>query len=258
MNSQTEVCATTRMRNMKGKFLILIAGAVAAILLAGGIVLMRRNSSSKPPLKTQRYPHQHLPASEWEPTAKLTAVSYKLREGESLAKIATLRYGHQNYYHVVKLYNHIENEAGVAAGATLRVPDIATILNDEGFTRVAASEVELILCSRAKYDKVKGPLWNLRRDRPSRERLVIPQNIKQELLEAADDLQQATESLKAPRPGTSRPPLKMIGQLESAMGGMRELAEGSNDGYGYDIDMVQQRYALGLTYGIIWAREDFK
>jgi hypothetical protein len=55
-----------------------------------------------------------------------------------------------------------------------------------------------------------------------------------------------------------RPPVKMIGQLETAMRGIRELAKGSNDGYGYDIDLVQQRYALGVTYGIICAREGFQ
>jgi hypothetical protein len=90
------------------------------------------------------------------------------------------------------------------------------------------------------------------------ERVVtIPQKIKQELLEAADDLQQATESLKRNKPGTTRPPAKMIGQLESAMNGMRQLAEGTIDDNGYDIDMVQQRYGLALSYAIIWAREGF-
>jgi hypothetical protein len=49
----------------------------------------------------------------------------------------------------------------------------------------------------------------------------------------------------------------MIGQLETAMRGMRELAEGSIDDNGYAIDLVQQRYSLGLANGIIWAREGF-
>jgi hypothetical protein len=243
---------------MKRKYWILIAGTAAAILIVGGILIIRRHPRLKPEVKAERYLHQHLSSSEWEPTATFTNVSYTVREGDALENIATLRYGHRYYYSVIKLYNHIENVTAVQPGDTLRVPDISTILNEEGFTKVAASEMELILCSRAKYDKVKGPLWNLRRERPLRERLVIPPKIKQELLEAADDLQQATEGLKGTKPGVSQPPTKMIRQLQHAMSGMRELAEGSNDGYGYDIDMVQQRYALGLTYGIIWAREGFK
>lgn len=243
---------------MKRRSLFLIVIAAAAILVVVGILVIRRSTWWKPKVQAERYLHQHLPASEWEPAATLTTDSYTLREGDTLASLARQRYGHQKYYGVIKLYNHIENETAVAAGATLRVPDISTILAEEGFTKVAAPEMELILCSRAKYDRVESQLWALRRDRPLRERMVVPQKIKQELLEAADDLQQATESLKSNKPGTSQPPSKMIRQLEDAMWGMRELAEGANDGYGYDIDIVQQRYGLGLTYGIIWAREGFK
>jgi phage tail protein X len=235
---------------------ILIAAVTAVILLVAGFVLIRRSSWWKPKVQTARYLHQHLPASEWEPTATLTTDPYTMREGDTLASLARRRYGHQKYSGVIKLYNHIENESAVPAGATLRLPDMSTVLTEEGLSRVAASEMEMILCARAKYAKVESQLWELS-DRPSGERVTVPQNVKQELMEAADDLEQATESLKTNRPGTTRPPAKMIGQLESAMYGMRQLAQGTIDDNGYDIDMVQQRYGLGLTYGIIWAREGF-
>ncbi len=227
----------TTFRPMKRNYLIVITGAAAVIAIVFGILVVRRNQRLKAAAKAERYLHQHLPSAEWEPTAKLTATDYTMREGDSLAKIATLRYGHQGYSSVIKLVNHIENAETVAVGATLRVPDISTILAEEGFTKVAAPEMELILCARAKYDKVKTQLWDLRHDRPAREQVPVPQKIKQELLEAADDLQQATESLKANKPSAVRPPVKMIGQLETAMRGIRELAKGSNDGYGYDIDL---------------------
>lgn len=43
------------------------------------------------------------------------------------------------------------------------------------------------------------------------------------------------------------------------MGVMRDLAEGDHsDPNGYDIDIVQQKYAFALAYAIIWAREGFK
>jgi len=241
---------------MKRSSLLLIP--IAGLLVVAGILIARRTSWFQPRTQAQRYLHYHLASSDWEPTAKFTDASRTLREGETLASIARLRYGHQNYSNVIKLYNHIENVDAVPAGATLRVPDISTILTEEGFAKVARPEMEMILCSRAKYDKVVGQLWTLSRERPLHERVVtIPQKIKQELLEAADDLQQATESLKRNKPGTTRPPAKMIGQLESAMNGMRQLAEGTIDDNGYDIDMVQQRYGLALSYAIIWAREGF-
>lgn len=182
---------------------------------------------------------------------------YTLREGESLAGVAERRYGHQKYYEIIKLHNHLSDAFTVAAGTKLDLPDISNIFAEEGLTRVAGAEVEMILCSRAKYDKVKNQLWALRRDHGGGEQVVVPQTMSQELLEAADDLRQATESLRTNKPNISRPPAKMIRQLEDAMSTMRELAKGANDGYGYDIDMVQQRYAHALTYAMIWAREGF-
>ena len=77
------------------------------------------------------------------------------------------------------------------------------------------------------------------------------------MFEAADDLQQATESLKVIKPGVGGVPSRMIGQLEQCMNEMRGLTE-HLDSYGYDIDMVQQRFALALMYAITWARDGFK
>lgn len=61
------------------------------------------------------------------------------------------------------------------------------------------------------------------------------------------------------RPGVTGVPRHMIGQLEQNIAGMQDLAQGEHsDPNGYDIDMVQQRYALALTYAIVWARDGFK
>ena len=228
------------------------------LLIIGGVILVRRQRPEWHQVNSEakRYQHEHLPSSEWEPKAKLHETDYAIPRNETLAQVATLRYGHQNYYRVVKLFNHIEDERHIAADFKLRLPDISVILAEEGLTKVVSKEVELILCSRAKYDGVVDQLRSFRAqtDGP----YVLPDRVKGELLEAADDLQQATEGLKSSRPGVNIPPGSMIGQLEQTMKGMRDLASGENpDPYGYDIDMVQQRYALAITYGIIWAREGF-
>ena len=242
---------------MKSRVLIitLTISIVAAVVVVGAVVLCRRNPWSPPKVQASHHRHEHLPSSQWEARAKL-ANSYTLRDGDTLANVATLRYGHQNYYGVIKLSNHIDDELRITAGTTLRLPDISIILAEEGFSRVAARETELILCSRAKYDRVVGELWALHRRTDGN--YTIPERVKQELLEAADDLEQATEGLKVPKAGVTRAPLSMIGQLEQSMAGMRGLAEGQIDPYGYDIDLVQQRYGLALSYSIIWAREGFK
>jgi hypothetical protein len=245
------------MKSLTLKIRLIITLAVV-VLVIGGIILLRQKPAWwQPEIQAKRYPHKHLPPSEWEPRAKLNADTYALHNGETLADVAVLRYGHQKYAGVIKLCNHIEDETHIEAGSNLHLPDMSAILAEEGVTKVAAGEVELILCSRAKYDKVVDQLLALRLH--ANGSYETPEPLKLELLEAADDLQTATENLKASKAGMSGVPKSMIGQLEQGMTGMRDLAWGNNaDPNSYDIDMVQQRYALALAYAVIWAREGFK
>ena len=225
----------------------------ALSLVLGAVTSCKQPATVQP--QPKRYPHEHLQTSALEQNAELHTVDYKLRNGETIAGVAKLRYGHQHYYRVIKLYNHLEDERQIAADHALRLPEMSVILAEEGLTKVAAQEVALILCARAKYDRVVKQLWTLR----TQETYQVPEDVRRELLEAADDLQQATESLKQLRPGVTGVPSHMIGQLEQNIAGMQDLAQGEHsDPNGYDIDMVQQRYALALTYAIVWAREGFK
>ena len=231
--------------------------SVALCFVVFGSVIVSCQKPAAVQSQQKRYPHEHLQVSALEPNAQLHTVDYKLRNGETLASVARARYGHQNYHRVIKLYNNLTDERQLAADYTLRLPEMSVILAEEGLTKVAASEVNLILCSRAKYDKVVKQLWALRAEATNN--YQVPEDVQRELLEAADDLQQATESLKQLRPGVDGIPSHMIGQLEQNMIGMRNLAGGEHsDRNGYDIDMVQQRYALALAYAIIWARDGFK
>jgi hypothetical protein len=226
------------------------------VLALGGILLLRPKPALVQP-QTKRYPHEHLQTSALEPNDRLHTAEYTLRNGETLAEVARLRYGHQHYSRVIKLYNRLEDEQRIPAGYQLRLPDISVIVAEEGLTKVAAREVALILCARAKYDRVVKQLWALRIERTNTSQ--PPEDVRRELLEAADDLQQATENLKQTRPGITAVPRHMISQLEQNTTAIRALAEGEHsDPNGYDIDMVQQRFTLALAYAIIWAREGFK
>src|ERR1044071_5971641 len=134
------------MRRSKG--LSIIIGFAVSVLVFGGLIFVR------PRLTPARYPHRHLQTLALEPGVELTTVDYKLPKGKTLNEVARLRYGHQSYYRIIKLYNHLEDEGQVTADYNLRLPDMSVILSEEGVTRVAAPEVALILCSRAKYDQV--------------------------------------------------------------------------------------------------------
>lgn len=243
------------MKLLLSKTGFLFGFALCFVVLGAVIVSCKKSATVQSQQK--RYPHEHLQTSALEPNAQLRTVDYKLGYGETLASVARLRYGHQNYYRVIKLYNNLADERQLPADHALRLPEMSVILAEEGLTKVAPQEMALILCSRAKYDKVVKQLVILRN--AATDNYQLPADVRQELLEAADDLQQATESLKQPRSGVTAAPNHTIGQLEQNVSGMRALAEGEHsDRNGYDIDMVQQRYALALAYAIIWAREGFK
>lgn len=231
-------------------------------LVIGGIILsaflLYRHSVKKPTLQPiQHYPHQHLSRNEYETGANVAEITYTLKVGDTLANVARLRYGHRNYSDVIKLYNHIEDERNIVSGKNLKLPNLIDILTEEGFTQVASAEAELILCARAKYEKVKDQLRGLRNGIGS-ERVIVPEDLKLALLEAADDLDEAVIKLKANKPGVTQIPKSLIGQLKQNAEGVRALADGYSDENNYDIDIVQQRYALALSYAIIWAREGFR
>lgn len=97
----------------------LITGLALSVLVLGGIVLIRQKPAwLRHTPQAKRYPHEHLNTSEWEPKAKVDAVAYTLRSDETLASVAALRYGHQYYFHVIKLYNHIEDEGHIETDST--------------------------------------------------------------------------------------------------------------------------------------------
>ena len=245
------------MKRFTWRVIVGVATFALGLLIVGVLFIQRDSSKRQASQVTIRYSHIHLSRTEYEAGAELNAQSYALSKGETLERVATLRYDHRYYDRIVKLSNDIEDENSVKAGTRLRLPNLIDILTEEGFTKVAPSESELILCSRAKYEKVKDQLGALRRE-AKRDRVIVPEDKKLALLEAASDLEEAIDGLKAPKPGVTQAPRSMIGQLEQNAASLRELAEGFNDGYGYDLDIVEQRYALALSYGVIWAREGFK
>lgn len=238
----------------------IVAGIITLALgaLIAGVLLIQNNCSNRQVSpQTRRYPHVHVPRADYEAGPELNALSYTMDKGDTLERLATLRYDHPYYHRIIKLSNDIKDENNIEVGTHLRLPNLVDLLIESGFSEAAPSETELILCSRAKYKKVKSELWALRRDATGKG-VIVPEDKRLALLEAASDLEEAIDRLKADKPGVSQAPRMMIGQLEKNAASLRELAEGANDGYGYDLDMVEQRYALALSYGIIWAREGFE
>src|SRR5215203_3176636 len=101
------------MKLLSWKTCLIVGVALCLLVLAGVIVFRQKPATAQPEAK--RYPHEHLQTSALEPRAKLHTVDYTLPRGETLAGVAKLRYGHQNYSAVIKLYNNLKDEGQVAA-----------------------------------------------------------------------------------------------------------------------------------------------
>lgn len=248
------------MKRSTQKLLIAIVTFLIGSIISGVFLLYRHSAKETTLQQIRHYSHQHLSRTEYERGTRLSEISYTLSAGDTLDKVAGLRYGHRNYSGVIKLYNDIEDERNIESGKNLKLPNLIDILNEEGFTKIANTEAELILCSRAKYEKVKAQLQGLRSGIPS-ERTVVPEDLRLSLLEAAGDLDEAVIKLQATKPDGAQIPKSLIGQLKQNAEAMRALADRYPDddlAYSYAIDIVQQRYALALSYAIIWARDGFR
>jgi hypothetical protein len=89
------------MKLLSWKTGIVVSFALCFVVFGTVIVSCQKPAVVQP--QPKRYPHEHLQMPALEPNAQLHTVDYKLRDGETLANTARLRYGHQNYYRVIKL-----------------------------------------------------------------------------------------------------------------------------------------------------------
>jgi hypothetical protein len=82
----------------------------------------------------------------------------------------------------------------------------------------------------------------------------IPPEIRARLIASADAVDAGIAVLSAAKPPDGVPKMA-IGQFRQAAQQLRELAIGSIDGYGYDYDLVGQRFGLAFTNALIWTQQ---
>jgi len=191
-----------------------------------------------------------------EPHEPSSILEYDLQAGDTLDSVAEKRYGHRSYYRIIKLYNHIEDERRIEPGTRVKTPELRSVLSEENAHGEMMPEIDRVLCARSKFVMVEKRLQDLRIE-AGRAQLVLPDDIRQLLIEAADELEKATAGFEKPVVVGSTRPSSTIGQLRAVSSNLRQLSRGSNDGYGYDLDLVHQQLGLALAYEILWARAGF-
>lgn len=183
---------------------------------------------------------------------------YTLKQGDTLWDISRARYGNRHYSAIVMTHNNISDPSSLTTGTAIKLPDLDILMEQEGVNRMAKEEMELILSANTLFLSSKSVLVEARRGKRGEQPLKIPNATSESLVLAADKIDQAIKNLSNGSVEGREAPKSLILQLSKIPDELRKLANGSNDGYGYDLDMVQQRMVRAINNSIHWSREGFQ
>lgn len=182
------------------------------------------------------------------------ADTWTVKQGDTLVKIATDRYGHAAYAEVLALYNNVD-PTKLKVGQVVKTPDLRAIAKEEKLIPTVGDEVDAMLKAREAYLPLVPKLIEFRK---TNEHPAIPPDMKKDLLAGVALIDKAADGLAAKKEGVVEVPKKMIGQLRSIAAVLLEISDGQIDENGYNVEEVNQRVALALVNGIKWARNGFK
>ena len=190
------------------------------------------------------------------PAPALTEVT--VQRGSNLREIATRAYGHERFSGFVAALNGIADPERVSAGARLRTPSLAAGLRDAGLAPEYQSAVNCLSKAWTDYHAVEDSYLAARSaSGVARGTFAIPPDIRTTLERCSTMIDAALPVLRSVHPPHSVPAMT-IGQFEAAAAQIRELASGSIDGYGYDYDLVGQRFGLAFTNALVWTQQQHR
>ncbi len=221
-----------------------LISTVLAILISTGC---RRSSSPVaviPPLP--------IVATEAVPSPASSSVI--VERGANLGAIAAAAYGHERFAGFVAALNGINDPGHIVAGQELRTPSLSSAFRDAGLDPRYQPAINALSKACTDYYAAE-PAYLKARDESgvSSGTFAIAESIRDTFLGCADAIEAATAALGAAKPPDNVPKMT-IDQFQQVAGQIRELASGSIDGYGYDHDMVGQRFGLAFTNAILWTK----
>lgn len=175
--------------------------------------------------------------------------------GSNLGAIATAAYGHERFAGFIAAVNRIPNPERIPAGTTLSTPSLAVAFRDAGADAAWQPALNILAKACTDYHAVEPVYLDARRrSGVDRGRFAIPPEIAARLVACADAVDAGVAALSTAKEPHAVPALT-IGQFKQASAQIRELATGKADGYGYDHDLVGQRFGLAFSNAMVWVRE---
>jgi hypothetical protein len=179
----------------------------------------------------------------------------ELQRGSNLRAIADTSYGHERFSGFVAAFNNIHDPERVMAGTAVKTPSLAVAFREAGLDAAYQPMINVLAKACTDYYAAEPAYLAARRSSGVREgKFGIPAEIQSTLMASADAIDAAVAHLRAVQSPHAVPKMA-VGQFTQASSQIRELAAGHIDGYGYDDDLVGQRFGLGFTNALIWVQQ---
>jgi hypothetical protein len=199
-----------------------------------------------------------LPVVRTEDVPPPAAGSVIVDRGTNLRAIAAAAYGHERFSGFVATLNGIPEPEHIAAGITLKTPSLSIAFRDSGLAPEYQPAINALAKACTDY-RAAEPAYLAARSASGMTNgtFAIPGDSKATFVRCADAIDAAVAVLRTAKPPHTVPQMT-IDQFKKAADQIRELASGSIDGYGYDYDLVGQRFGLAFTNGLIWTRNQHR
>lgn len=178
-----------------------------------------------------------------------------IRPGDSLHAIAAEAYGHGRSAGFIARFNGLPDPEVVSVGISLKTPSLSVALREAGLDSRYQPAINALAKSSTDFFALLPSYREARTaSGVSTGTFAIPPHMQAVLNSCADLTDAAMANLESV-PAPHLPPKLAAGQFRQTAALLRDLAKGSIDGYGYDYDMVGQRFGLGFTNLLIWVQQ---
>lgn len=182
---------------------------------------------------------------------------WKVRKNTPLNGIAEMTYGHHSYKSMISNYNRFYSKRSVRKGKIIiYTPILSNLFKKIGLIPQYKQPFQRIFDVIEQYRAILPEYKQVRRKLERTQaggKIALPPSISEQLTLFASMLEKAISDFKRIN-RKRRTPKKMLSQLENAAALLSRMAKGNVDGYGYDVDMVEQRIAYALANAVVWSR----